>query len=301
MHISKGKVTRALFAPAVWAAKLLGEHFPEQLVTLRYMVRFGKRPDLTNPKTLNEKILHLSLRSDTALWTRLADKYAVREYVRERGLGDILVKLHAHWRSGAEVDFTDLPDSFVIKSVQGSGDVIIVDDKSAMDLTRVRAAVNAMLRERYGALEGGKHYMRIPPAVVVEELLPATDGRSLTDYKIWCFNGIARYIWVCRNRTKSGVAVMTYDTGWNAHPEYSRFTSGYYRDDVVAPPGNLHEMLAAAERLAAGMPVVRVDLYNVDGRIYFGEMTFTSLGGLMDFYTDEFQLMAGGMIDLNHK
>lgn len=94
---------------------------------------------------------------------------------------------------------------------------------------------------------------------------------------------------------------MTYDLKWNAHPEFSIFNSHYRRGQLIPKPENFEEMIAIAEKLAKPFPVVRVDLYNINGKIYFGEMTFTSLGGLMDFYTDEFQKMCGDLIDVNYK
>ncbi len=301
IHIANNKVLRVIFAPLIWMTKLLGRYCPTLLVRIRYYVRFHKRLNLKNPQTLNEKILYLSLKTDTTEWTRLADKYAVREYVKECGLEDILVKLYAHWTTEDEVDFDELPNSFVIKSVQGSGDVIIVKDKSQMNEYVVRKSIHKMLTECYGALEGGKHYLRIKPAVVVEELLPMDNGVSLIDYKIWCFNGMPYFIWVCRNRTDKNVAVMTYDTRWNAHPEYSCFNKEYKQDDIIPAPINLERMLDISAQLAKTHPVVRLDLYNIKGQIYFGEMSFTSLGGLMDFYTDAFQYKTGKLIDLSYK
>jgi hypothetical protein len=94
---------------------------------------------------------------------------------------------------------------------------------------------------------------------------------------------------------------MTYDLDWNAHPEYSVFYNHYRMGKIIPKPKNFNEMIATAEKLSKPFPVVRVDLYNIGGKIYFGEMTFTSLGGLMDFYTDEFQNLAGSLIDVNYK
>lgn len=254
------------------------------------------------PQTLNEKILFLSLKTDTSQWTRLADKYAVRGYVQECGLENILVKLYAHWTDEGCVQWDTLPKSFVIKSVQGSGDLIFVRDKSKENMSQIEKQMQPMFKERYGALEGGSHYLRINPSVIVEELLPLPEGdTSLIDYKIWCFNGKPAFIWMCRNRDDHGTDVMTYDLNWNAKPEYSIFNSSYRKDKILPPPENLSEMISVAGKLAKPFPVVRVDLYNINGKIIFGEMTFTSLGGLMDFYTDDFQHMAGSMIDLNYK
>lgn len=285
------------------AVSALGKRHPETVVRIRYFMRFHKVPNISAPKNLNEKIQFLSLRTDTREWTRLTDKYGAREYIHECGLDDILVPLLGKWDRAADIDFDKLPESFVIKATHGSGDCMIVKDKGKCDIEGMRSQIDATLHETYGLSEGNMHYSRIRPAVVAEKLLendPASArySESLIDYKIWCFNGKAHYIWVCTDRTKSSANVMTYDTDWNAHPEYSVFNSHYRRGAVIPKPVGLDRMLEVAEILARPFPVVRVDLYNLDGQVYFGEMTFTSLGGLMDFYTPQFLDHAGSLIEL---
>lgn len=297
---------KRLFKPIVAVVGFWGRHCPESLVRIRYLLRFKKRLDLTSPQTLNEKILYLSLRTDTSIWTRLADKYEVRNYVGECGLSEILVPLYGHWSDVEQIDFSELPNSFVLKTVQGSGDIIIVRDKAQLDVDSVRRLMTTALRTKYGELEGGKHYMRIKPAIIAEELLNNDDSSkeystSIIDYKIWCFNGRPRYIFVCCNRDKNGTDVMTYDLDWVAHPEYSVFDHHYRRGKIIPKPANFDRMIDVATILAKPFPVVRVDLYNLAGILYFGEMTFTSLGGLMNYYTDDFQLYAGSLIDLDYK
>jgi hypothetical protein len=216
------------------------------------------------------------------------------------------VPLLGYWRRAEDIDFEKLPSSFVLKTTQGSGDIVLVKDKLSIDQEYVRGLMKRAVSTRYGELEGGKHYMRIVPGIIAEALLNNDDeslmaSTSIIDYKIWCFNGKAHYIWVCCNRDKDGTEVMTYDMSWSAHPEYSLFTPHYRRGKTIPKPHNFKRMIEVAETLAKPFPVVRVDLYNIGGKIYFGEMTFTSLGGLMDFYTDEFQRMTGDIININYK
>lgn len=281
----------------------LGRKKPELVVRIRYWLRFRKRLNLRNPRNLNEKIQYLSLRTNTEEWSRLTDKYAVREYVAECGLEHILNRLYGVWNSAEEIDFESLPQQFVLKATHGSGDSIIVSDKSTTNLDEVRRSMRQTLSETYGLDEGDIHYSRITPRVVAEQLLQndeesAKYSSSLIDYKIWCFNGKAYYIWACIGRTKESVRVMTYDTEWNAHPEYSVATHHYKISDYIPKPDNLKEMLEVAEKLSAPFPVVRVDLYSVGGAIYFGEMTFTSIGGLMNVYSPEFLDKTGQLITL---
>ena len=306
MEINSNPVLRRLLFPIIWMTKVLGRYCPALLVRMRYFARFHKCLDLKDPKTLNEKILYMSLKTDTLLWTRLADKYRVRGYVEELGLKDILVPIYGCWKTAAQIDFQQLPNRFVLKTVQGSGDVILIDDKSKINEREIRKSMDVAVKTKYGELEGGKHYMRIQPAIIAEALLDndiesQQYSTSIVDYKIWCFNGKPYYIWACYNRDILGADVMTYDLDWRPHPEFSIFNKHYRQGAILPMPKNFQRMLEIAEKLAKPFPVVRVDLYNLDGKIYFGEMTFTSLGGLMNFYTDEFQLLAGDLIDVNYK
>lgn len=299
------KTKNKLYTPIIWLAKLIGRNYPETLVKIRYLVRFHKRLDLKNPKTLNEKILYMSLRTDTTLWTRLADKYAVRDYVRECGLGDILIPLLGHWKKAEDIKFTQLPHQFVLKSTHGCGDIVVVVDKSKIDFEEVRGLMRTAVNKTYGDLEGGKHYMRITPAIIAETLLvndveSAKFSKTLIDYKFWCFNGKAHYVRVYSNRGKQ-TEVLTYDMNWIPHMEFSILTKEFKIAEVIPKPINFDKMINVVERLGRPFPVVRVDLYNLDGKIYFGEMTFTSHGGMMNNLTDEFQTLAGNLIDINYK
>lgn len=284
-------------------ASSVGRRHPEFIVRVRYALRFHRRLNLRQPSDLNEKIQYLSLRTDTTEWSRLSDKYAVRQYVADCGLANILNTLYGVWDNADDIPFDTLPQRFVLKTTHGSGDSILVTDKSALDVAAVKATLRDTLGTTYGLAEGNLHYLRIKPRVIAEALLDndpasAAVSTSLIDYKIWCFNGRPAYIWACTNRTKHGPQVMTYDTQWNPHPEYSIFTPHYQRGDIIPKPQNFDEMLSMAVRLSAPFPVVRVDLYNLAGRIYFGEMTFTSLGGFMNYFTPQFLRHAGSLITL---
>lgn len=306
MHIRTNPVLNVLFRPVLNLSQWLGTNYPVFFAKLRYFARFKKRLNLNNPQTLNEKMLYLSLCTDTKTWTELADKYRVREYVQACGLDEILVRLYGVWDSPYDVDYDKLPSQFVLKSNHGSGDVVIVKDKSTLNIEATNKYFAKELATPYGALESGLHYMKIQPKLVAEELLKNDAvslkySSSLIDYKIWCFNSKAYYVWVCCNRDKHGCDVMTYDIEWNAHPEYSIWMSHYRKGQVIPKPKNFEKMIEIAERLAKPYPVVSVDLYNLDGKIYFGEMTFTRLGGLINFYTPEFLSMCGDIINLDYK
>lgn len=306
MHFITSQKKKALVMPLLKLVTKLNPIMPKTMIQIRHLLRMKRFANLRNPKDLNEKILWLTVNTDTTVWSRLADKYEVRKYVQECGLEEILVKRHGLWNNMNEVDFNQLPYSFVLKPTHGSGDVVVVKNKAEADLEGIRKKIQKELDEHICTSAAELHYTRIPHRVIAEELLvndPVSQKYSSTliDYKIWVFNGKAHYVWVCMNRfvrNKDGAEVMTYDRDWNAHPEYCRVTPDFSLADPMPKPAGYEYMLEVAEKLSEPFPVVRCDLYNLNGKIYFGEMTFTSYGGIMDFYSDEFLKKAGSEIDL---
>lgn len=306
-HPTLSKTGRFLFAPLIKICEFMGNHFPVTLIKWRYRYVFKKPIDLKAPKDLNEKILWAKLFSDTSRWTELADKYKVRTYVESLGLSDYLVKIYAVWYNINEVDFDALPESFIIKANNGDGKgtnkIVRKSELTNDKRTELLGTIDEWLhRKNIGALHAEPHYKAMTPCVIAEEVLPLDPGAtSLTDYKIWCFYGKAHYVWVCSDRSGGGNSahVMTYDLNWNAHPEFSVFNSDYLRGEVMPRPDKLDEMISVAEKLSNGFPELRVDMYIVQGRVYFGELTFTSQGGFMDFYTPAFNLQLGSMFSID--
>lgn len=280
-------------------------HFPILLAKLRFRKLFGRKLNLKNPQDINEKILWLSLFSDTTDWSRLADKYTVREYVAECGLEDILVKLYGKWDTANAIDWASLPNGFVLKTNNGSGTVMIVQDKNQIEKPEVVETLNSWLNKDIASSTTEFHYKSIPPCIIAEELLEPSDeektwSTSIIDYKIWCFNGKVDSIWTCSNRVKGSTEVALFDKEWHYRPEASVFNVHYKEQQKLVPkPECLSQLIEIAEKLSKPFPVVRCDLYVIKGRPYFGEMTFTSLGGTMNFYTDAELLRMGRKIDLS--
>lgn len=260
--------------PFLWQRHLLKRHL-------------GKITDFSNPRDLNEKIQWLMFYSDTSQWPLLADKYRVREYVRERIGGEYLVPLLGKWDKAADIDFDSLPDQFVIKPNNGSYDAVIVLDKSNSDVEKIRAKMEASLKHPVGYETGEIHYLSIPPCIVAEKLLECGTSGGLIDYKVWCFDGKPYCFFVCANRDNvhHTVDYNYYDLEWN---RYKENISEPYRNDFDCPrPDNLDKMIELAAKLAYGLPQARVDFYNINGHIYFGEMTLTSNFGMMPYYTQK--------------
>lgn len=257
-----------------------------------------------NPQTLNEKIQWLKVYGDTSLWVKCADKYLVREYVKECGLSDLLVPLYGVYKSADDIDFSALPSSFVLKANNGSGDSIIVRDKTQIDEQKIKGQLQKDLNRKFGLYTAEYHYLKISPRLVAEKLLvdEVRPNESLIDYKLWCFNGEPYVCFVVSNRTKEYFHMSLYDLEWSAIKGKLVYSSHCKEEMCAIPkPKTWHKMLEAARILSKGIPQVRVDFYEIQGELYFGEMTFTSAGGFMRYFTHDFLLEMGGKVDLSNE
>ena len=258
--------------------------------------------DWKNPKTLNEKINWMKFNTDTTEWTRLADKYLVREYVKERIGETALPKLYAVWRSADEIDFSILPKKFILKTNHGCHTVMPVLDKDKMDVNIVKRQFNVWMKKQYGYDTAEPHYLEIKPLIIAEELLDndATFTTALADYKVYCFDGNPFCILVCTDRNVAKTTFSYFDCDWN--PLHNVLNEKLKGSDVAIPkPDCLKLLLEYASILAKGHPQVRVDFYITHGKIYFGEMTFTSEGGYDGDITKEFCIEMGKHITLPQK
>lgn len=276
----------------------LGRFFPKKLANQRYREAYGKAIDWIHPKTIDEKINWMKFNYDTSQWTELTDKYKVRQYVADRGLADILVPLYGKWDRVEDIDWDSLPDQFVMKTNHGSGEVLICKDKNTLDKVYWTKRIDKWMHTDYSRQMGEPHYTGIKRCIIAEQLLDTTkqpvNSSSIIDYKVWTFDGKPMYVWCCLDRTPDSVEVITYDTNWNAHPELSIDDPHYHLTSKRLPrPVALYQMLNAAAILSKGHPQVRADFYEVDGKLYFGEMTFTASSGVNFFYTEEFRLELG--------
>lgn len=312
IHPTLSKRGRIICAPVISFFCFLGKRNPELLLKIRYYLTFGKRLNLNNPQNLNEKILWAKLYSDTSDWSVLADKYKVRDYVVKKGLGSCLVKLYGCWDKIQDFDFSQLPENFILKANNGDGKGTNMPVRGKSKLTDdqkkdiIKTIDGWLHRKNIGLLHAEPHYKAIHPMIIAEELLSIPEEESsLIDYKLWCFNGKVHYIFTCSDRSEGGASVhiMLYDKNWNACPQYLIFSSNYPKGEIIPKPANLDKMIEIAETLSKGFPELRVDLYNLEpenkkGKIYFGELTFTSLGGLMYYFSPEFLQKAGSLFNI---
>lgn len=225
------------------------------------------------------------------------DKYQVREYVRNKGFEHSLVKLIAKYDSIESVDWDMLPEKFVIKTTNGGGglNVVICEDKKKLDIESLRETLHCKtINSRTGGREWA--YYGLKPGIVIEKLLVNEENpkAGINDYKIFCYGGKAKYIIVDVDRY-IGHKRNFYDTNWkNLHIVSDCPAS----DKEIERPENFNEMIKIAEKLSEDFPYVRVDLYNISGKIFFGELTFYPWSGYVQFEPDEFDYELGKMFIL---
>lgn len=254
--------------------KVLGKLSPSFLFSLRYWKVYGKMLNFKHPKSFYEKVGFLEFFTDTSEMGKLADKVAVRDYVKQKGLSHLLNELYGVYHNSSEIDYDQLPNRFALKTNHGSATNIIVRDKNKLDISGANQQLDAWLKVDYGYITGQPHYSHIKPLILAEAFLDNGDNKILTDYKFWCLNGVPRFCQIMSDRVENSHAFRTmfFDMDWQPHPEY---VMGAQSDCNEPKPICFDEMRFAAEKLSQGIPYVRVDFYNIKGKAVFGEMTFT--------------------------
>ena len=273
---------------------------PYLMATFWYAYRVGKLPNLLHPKNVNELWMSINLKAmknpqEKALRITCADKYAVRQYVIDKGYGDTLNECYGLYDSFDEIDFDSLPNQFVLKMTTACGMNFICKDKSKLDIEKLRDIVADWYNnlKDYGLKTAEWHYVEIKPRLIVEKYLSMLgESFSLVDYKFHCFNGKIYHIETLYDRD-----VRNHNLVCDA------YTLDWKRKDVVMPqyqinrrmlpkPQNLEYMKRMAEVLSADFEYVRVDMYEVDGKVLFGELTFTPAGCVKSNYIkDELEKM----------
>jgi len=267
----------------------------EAFLLRRYARIHGKPLNLTNPQTYTEKLFWRMItwnRGNMPLRvTQLADKYAVRAYVANTVGKQHLIKLLWQGNDPRAIPFDRLPDEYVIKPNHAAGQVIIV--KGQADRDEIIQTVSGWLASNYYWQGREFQYYGIPPRIVIEEYLTNEDGSPPFDYKFHCFNGVPEHILV-RNHTHD--ICPYFDTTWN-RLDFSDKVGAI--QPWVPKPVNLEEMLALAAKLSVGFGYVRMDFYNVKGRVYFGEFTFTPAAGILKYTPESWDLTHGEKWDLS--
>lgn len=268
---------------------------PETTLKVLFRLKVGYPLNLEHPKGYNEKIQWIKLYDRNSLMPKCCDKYAVRKYVESKGCGNLLNDLLWQGFNPAEIPFDELPERYVVKVTHGSTFNVIVDGKHPVNRDEVVAKCQKWLKARFLPCYGEWFYGVEKPRVVVEKYLENEGSGQLYDYKVYCFNGIARYIRIDIDRFSDHKMLM-YDRDWNRLTGYG---IRYQCAEVDFPkPNCLTELLSAAEKLSDVFTHARVDFYIVNESPIFGEITFTSGAGFDRFHPEEFDYEMGSWLSL---
>lgn len=272
-------------------------------LSIMYWARIGRWPDLDNPRTFNEKLQWLKLYDRNPIYNTLVDKHAVKQWVADRIGSEYVTETYARWDRVEDIDISELPERFVLKTNHDCGGVAICKDRTTFNLEAARAKLARHLNTNY--FWGGREwpYKDVRPCVFAEEYLepdasessPDQDEIDLTDYKFMCFNGEPRCAFTCVGRAKGDLRVDFFDADWH----HMSFTRHYPNADVLpAAPRYLREMQRLARTLSDGIPFIRVDFYEQAERIILGEMTLYPGSGFEEFDKEEWDERLGDWIVL---
>ena len=254
----------------------------------------GKDLNLKNPKDFNEKIQWLIVNKYGRKEAKYADKIAVRDYIKEIGCENLLTKLYGTYNNFDEIDFDKLPEKFVLKTNHDCGSVVICKDKSLFNKEEAKAKLNKSLKRNFTQVNLEYHYKYIKPMIMCEEYIDDGSGKIPTDYKFFCFNGNPECVRVGTDRDNL-LRLDYYDLEWN-YLDYSNEEDK--SEKKLEKPKNLNEMVEIAKKLSKPFQFVRADLYDCNGKIYFGELTLTPSAGLNKHTKQSALDYFGSLIDI---
>ena len=260
--------------------------------------QMGYELDLDNPKTLNEKLQWLKLYDRNPSYTTMVDKYEVKKYVADIIGEEHLIPTLGIWNTFDEIDFTGLPHQFVLKCTHDSGGLVICRNKQRLDLAKARKKINKSLQRNYYYWGREWPYKNVKPRVLAEQYMEDETG-ELTDYKFYCFNGKADSVLTCYERNTGDTKFYFFDRNWHLK-RYNKRGKEAPAGFTKPRPENLNKMFELAEILAMNSeaPYIRVDMYNVQGQIYFGELTLYPMSGFDLDRLPETDKLFGDMVDL---
>lgn len=268
----------------------------EKFLKKAYKIYMNKELDLHNPVEYTEKLQWLKLYNRCDEYTRMVDKYNVKEYVKEKIGETFLIPTIALYDSVDDIDFAQLPDRFVMKCTHDSGSVIVCKDKKKLDIEETKKKLKRMLERDYYLIWREWPYKNVKPRIIVEQYMMDEEDGELRDYKFFTFGGVPKVLYIAQGRSGANETVADFfDMDFNHLPfviDHKNAT------DLPHPPHNFELMKKLAEKLSEGTPQLRVDFYEINGEVYFGEMTFFHCSGFADFTPKEWNFMFGEWLTL---
>lgn len=261
-----------------------------------FRLRMGYKLNLDNPQTFSEKLQWLKLYNRKPEYTQMVDKVGAKEYVAKIIGEEYIIPTIGVWDSVDDIDFDKLPNQFVLKTTHGGGNtgVVICRDKANFDIAAAKRKLNKSLRQDIYTLFREWPYKDVKRRIIAEDVI---GGDDISDYKFSCYNGVATDVMICMDRTSGDTKFYFWDANWNLL-RYNKRGKASPADFHIPQPKNLDKMFEIAGILSQGIPYLRVDLYNIDGKIYFGEMTFFPQSGFDSNLLTETELLFGSRIKL---
>ena len=288
-------------AIAILDSRRLLKWIPDSLyLRILYYLKMKKKLDLENPKYFTEKLQWLKLYDRKPEYTLIVDKYAVRQFVAERVGEEYLVPLvGGPWNSFDEINFDILPQQFVLKTNHDCGGIVICRDKEKLNKVEAEKILKKHLRRNYFYGNREWPYKNVSPKIIAEEYLVDESGTELKDYKFFAFDGMVKAVFVSTDRyAETETCFDFYDENFRHLP----FTNGHPNANIApSKPDNYDEMLKLAKKLSQGFPHVRVDLYNVNGKLFFGELTLYHWSGMVPFEPEQWDEIMGSWMTLPDK
>ena len=264
-------------------------------------LRFHKSLDLKNPKTLSEKVTYIELHKQSPLAPSCTDKYEVREFVKSRGLENILISVYGEaWSDVNQIDFNTLTYPCILKATHGCKMNYVLHDINNIDLQKCKKELSKWLKISYGTYSIEPHYKTIPHRIYAEKFIDGID--DLIDYKFHCINGNPEFVLTCSQRKAKGDAAMAvtldlFDMEWKHIPEIIGSGNEIAGDGLIQKPETFDRMKEIARVLSRGFEFVRVDLYEINGNILFGEMTFSPACCVFPYFSKEFDIEMGNKFE----
>ena len=271
----------------------------EEVLERLYYIHFREKLNLENPKTYTEKLQWLKLYDHQPIYTKMVDKAGAKDFVAERVGEEYIIPTLGIWDRFEDIDFDKLPERFVLKCTHDSGSYVICNDKKVFDVDKAKKKINKALKREYYYLYREWPYKNIKPRIIAEEYMEDTDDAELRDYKFFTFGGVPKVLYITQGRGKNQPTVADFfDMDFNHLP----FTIDHDMGEKLPhPPKNFEEMKRIAAALSKGTPQLRVDFYEVNGKVYFGEMTFFHCSGFDGFHPEEWDEIFGDWVILPEK
>lgn len=260
-----------------------------------YFSGMKKFPNLKNPQTYNEKLQWLKLNDIHPEYAEMVDKATAKEYVSRIIGEEYIIPTLGVWDTFDDIDFDKLPNQFVLKTTHDSGGVVVVSDKSKFDKVVAKKKLEKSLSNNYFLQHREYPYKDIKPRILAEEFMVDESGTELKDYKFFCFNGKCKMLFIATDRSIGDVKFDFFDTDFN----HLSFKQGHpWATKDIKKPVGFDKMIELSERLSKDLPHVRVDLYDINGKVYFGELTFFHFSGNVPFEPEEWDYKVGGWLKL---